>query len=95
MGSVNVKDLLAYIGPIVSLSGMIVTAFVGAMWVGRLDERVINLEKTSVSGERIATLEGEVKNLSKTGDELKLSINNLVLLLQRREDRIRDRDTQR
>lgn len=84
MDKLTAKDIASFVGVGISILGMLITAVTFAAWVGALANKVSSLEQTSIKGERIATLEGEVKSLGESNKELKTSVNNLVYTLQRR-----------
>lgn len=71
-----------FIGPatIVYLASASVT---GLWWASDLTRRVQTMEGSTVTGERIARLESEVRGLAENTRELKGSINELVKELKR------------
>lgn len=63
----------------------LVSATVTALWwASDLTRRVATIENSTVTAERIARLEGEVRTLGDNTRELKGSINELVRELRRR-----------
>lgn len=72
-----------WIGHAISMASLLVTVFIGAMWLGTLDEKVDNLRATAVSDGRIARLEQRVDTLSDNTKDLKNSINELVRELRK------------
>jgi len=55
----------------------------GLWWAADLTRQVTTLNGSTVTAERIATLETEVRNLGDSTRELKVSINDLVRELKR------------
>lgn len=53
-------------------------------WASDLSARVAALEHTTVTGERIARLETEVEALSRTNQDLKRGIDDLIAELRRK-----------
>lgn len=72
-----------FIGPatIVYLVSATVT---GLWWASDLTRRVQTIESSTVTGERIARLEAEVRGLAESTRELKGSIGELVRELKRK-----------
>lgn len=68
---VTLKDLLAF-------GSIGATIIAGAFFFGGLAARVEQLEHSTVTAERIATLEAEVRTMRESTDELKGSIKDLV-----------------
>lgn len=68
---ITLKDLLAF-------GSIGATIIAGAFFFGGLAARVQALEQSTVTAERIATLEGEVRAMRASTDELKGSIKDLV-----------------
>jgi hypothetical protein len=63
-----------------------VSATIAALWwASDLTRRVKTIEESTVTAERIARLETEVRALAEGTKELKLSINDLVRELRRGE----------
>lgn len=68
---IMLKDLIAF--------GSIGATIIGcAFFFGGLSARVQSLEHSTVTAERIATLEAEVRTMRESTDELKGSIKDLV-----------------
>lgn len=68
---ITLKDLLAF--------GSIGATIIGcAFFFGGLSARVQALEHSTVTAERIATLEAEVRTMRESTDDLKGSIKDLV-----------------
>ena len=72
-----------WVGHAISMASLFVTVFIGAMWVGALDEKVDQLKASAVSDGRISRLEQRVDTLADNTKELKVSINDLVRELRR------------
>lgn len=71
------------IGPATAI--YLASASVAALWwASDLTARVAALEHTTVTGERIARLETEVEALSRTNQDLKRGIDDLVAELRRK-----------
>jgi len=68
---ITLKDLLAF-------GSIGATIIAGAFFFGGLAARVQALEQSTVTAERIATLEGEVRAMRASTDELRGSIKDLV-----------------
>lgn len=68
---ITLKDLIAF-------GSIGATIVAGAFFFGGLASRVDTLEHSTVTAERIATLEGEVRAMRASTDDLKQSINALV-----------------
>ncbi len=68
---ISVKDLVAF-------GSIGATIIAGAFFFGGLAARVQTLETSTVTAERIATLEAEVRTMRQSTDELKGSIKDLV-----------------
>ena len=68
---ITLKDLLAF-------GSIGATIIAGAFFFGGLAARVQALEQSTVTAERIATLEGEVRSMRASTDELRGSIKDLV-----------------
>ncbi len=67
-----------WIGHAISMASLLVTVFIGAMWVGALDEKVDQLRATAISDGRIAKLEQRVDTLADNTKDLKGSFSELV-----------------
>ena len=67
----TIKDL-------VSFAGLGATIFFGAMWLGSLSERVVELKATAISDGRIARLEQRLDTLDDNTKEIKQSIQELI-----------------
>ena len=68
---ITLKDLLAF-------GSIGATIIAGAFFFGGLAARVETLEHSTVTAERIATLEAEVRTMRESTDDLKGSIKDLV-----------------
>lgn len=68
---ITLKDLLAF-------GSIGATIIAGAFFFGGLAARVETLEHSTVTAERMATLESEVRAMRSSTDELKTSIKDLV-----------------
>lgn len=68
---ITLKDLLAF-------GSIGATIIAGAFFFGGLAARVQTLEHSTVTAERMATLEGEVRAMRASTDELKTSVKELV-----------------
>lgn len=75
---ITLKDLLAF-------GSIGATIIAGAFFFGGLAARVQALEHSTVTAERMATLEGEVRAMRASTDELKTSVKDLVRAV--RQDR--------
>ncbi len=63
----------------------LISATVAALWwASDLTRRVATIEESTVTGERIARLESEVRALGDNTRELKTGVNDLVRELRRR-----------
>jgi len=71
----NLKDLLAF-------GSIGATIIAGAFFFGGLAARVQTLETSTVTAERMATLEGEVRAMRQSTDELKGSVKDLVVAVR-------------
>lgn len=74
-----------WVGHAISMASILVTVFVGAMWVGALDQKVDRLRADAiiVSDGRIARLEQRIDGMDRNTQELKATINTLVLEVRR------------
>jgi hypothetical protein len=62
----------------------LVSATVAALWwASDLTRRVATIEESTVTAERIARLEGEVRSLADNTRELKVGVNELIRELRR------------
>lgn len=68
---ITLKDLLAF-------GSIGATIIAGAFFFGGLAARVQALEDSTVTAERMATLEGEVRAMRASTDEMKTSVKDLV-----------------
>lgn len=68
---ITLKDLLAF-------GSIGATIIAGAFFFGGLAARVQALEHSTVTAERMATLEGEVRAMRASTDDLKTSVKDLV-----------------
>lgn len=68
---ITLKDLIAF-------GSIGATIIAGAFFFGGLAARVQSLEQSTVTAERMATLEGEVRAMRSSTDELKTSVKELV-----------------
>jgi hypothetical protein len=68
---ITLKDLVAF-------GSIGATIIAGAFFFGGLAARVQVLEHSTVTAERIATLEAEVRTMRESTDDLKGSIKDLV-----------------
>jgi len=73
---ITLKDLLAF-------GSIGATIIAGAFFFGGLAARVQTLEHSTVTAERIATLEGEVRGMRQSTDEMKASMKELVAAVRR------------
>ena len=71
----TVKDLVAF-------GSIGATIIAGAFFFGGLAARVQTLEHSTVTAERIATLESEVRSMRQSTDELKGSVKDLVVAVR-------------
>ena len=72
-----------WIGHGISMASILVTVFVGAMWVGGLSEKVDTLKANAVTDGRMQRLEQKVETLNDNTRDIKTSINELVRELKR------------
>lgn len=72
-----------WIGHAISMASLLVTVFIGAMWLGSLSTEVSQLKATAVSDGRISRLEQRVDTLADNTKELKGAISELVRELRR------------
>lgn len=68
---ITLKDLLAF-------GSIGATIIAGAFFFGGLSARVVTLEQSTVTAERMATLEGELRAMRSSTDDLKSSVQELV-----------------
>lgn len=73
---ITLKDLVAF-------GSIGATIIAGAFFFGGLAARVQALETSTVTAERMATLEGEVRGMRQSTDELKVSMKELVVAVRR------------
>lgn len=73
---ITLKDLLSF-------GSIGATIVFGAMWLGALEESVKTLQRSTVTSERIAILETNMKNITESNVELKQSVNTLVLEIRK------------
>ena len=73
---ITLKDLLSF-------GSIGATIVFGSMWLGALDESVRTLKSSTVTAERIASLETEVREFKQTNKELRESVNVLIREIRR------------
>ena len=73
---ITLKDLLAF-------GSIGATIVFGSMWLGALDESVRTLRSSTVTAERIAALEVEVREFKSTNKDLRESVNTLIKEIRR------------
>ena len=73
---ITLKDIVAF-------ASIGATIIAGAFFFGGLAARVQVIERSTVTAERMATLEGEVRAMRQSTDELKGSVKDLVAALRR------------
>ena len=73
---ITLKDLIAF-------GSIGATVIAGAFFFGGLAARVETLEHSTVTAERMATLEGEVRAMRTSTDDLKNNIQDLVRAVKR------------
>jgi hypothetical protein len=73
---ITLKDLIAF-------GSIGATIIAGAFFFGGLAARVQALEHSTVTAERMATLEGEVRAMRQSTDDLKGSVKELVVAVRR------------
>lgn len=72
-----------WIGHAISMGSLMIAIFVGAMWLGSLDQKVEQLRSSTVTAERIARLEARVDTLAGNTADLKGAVSDLVRELRR------------
>lgn len=72
----SLKDLVAF-------GSIGATIIAGAFFFGGLAARVQVLEQSTVTAERMATLESEVRAMRQSTDDLKGSVKDLVVAVRR------------
>lgn len=72
-----------WIGHGISIAGLLISVFFGAMWLGSLENDVRTLKTSSVTAERVARLEVRIDLLAESNRDLKQSVDKLVTKLER------------
>lgn len=72
-----------WIGHAISMASILVTVFVGAMWLGALSTKVDNLKENTVSDGRMQRLEQKVETLGDNTRALNQSVGELVREIKR------------
>ena len=78
------RSAMRFLGP-ATLVYLVSATLAALWWASDLTRRVATIEGSTVTGERIARLETEVRSLADGTKELKVSINELVRELRRGE----------
>lgn len=76
-----------WIGHAISMASILVTVFVGAMWLGALSTKVDNLKENAVTDGRMQRLEQKVETLGKNTGDLTLSVADLAREIRRGNQR--------
>lgn len=79
----TMRETAVLIGLGVSLISIFGTAVGGGIWVGRIDQRVSDLQSSSVTDGRITRLETKFDNMAEANKDLKASVERLIGRLDR------------